>query len=671
MKNLQKRNKQCDASSSCIFDLLSQELIFAILDKLSSNSSDTKSFSLVSKSFHTFESEHRRNLRPLRPEHLTRIISRYPNLTNLDFTLCPRLADAALFSISNAYGTSLRSIDLSRSRFFSCVGLERLVIKCADNLVELDLSNACELGDSAAKAIAGATNLERLRLERCKMVTDIGIGCIAVGCKKLKLISLKWCVSVGDLGIILIALKCKQIRSLDLSYLPITSKCLGTISELQYLEDLVLQGCFAIDDDSLLGIQKGCKSLKTLDLSSCHNVSHVGLSSLTSAADCLQHLTLAYGAPVTVSLAENLQKLYMLQSLKLDGCPVTTSALKAIANSRISLKELSLSKCPGVTDDGLSSLVMKHPNLTKLDITCCRKITYVSLAHITNSCPNLTSLKMESCSLVPKEAFTLIGRCRILQELDLTDNEIDNEGLRSISRCSELLSLKLGICLDITNKGMAYISIGCPKLIELDMYRCMGITNLGIEAIAHRCTNLEMINIAYCKEITDYSLMALSNCSNLNTLECRGCPLITSLGLAAIAMGCRELANLDIKLCCKVNDAGILPLARYSQNLRQIKLSHTSVTDVGLLSLASIRCLQSMTIMHLKALTPSGLAAALLACGGLTKVKLQPIFKSFLPHQLFEHLEARGCKFEWREKVLQAELDPKCWKIQLEDLYQE
>jgi len=36
---------------------------------------------------------------------------------------------------------------------------------------------------------------------------------------------------------------------------------------------------------------------------------------------------------------------------------------------------------------------------------------------------------MELCTLVPREAFGLIGRCHSLEELDLTDNEIDDEGL--------------------------------------------------------------------------------------------------------------------------------------------------------------------------------------------------------------------------------------------------
>ncbi|KDP22812.1 hypothetical protein JCGZ_00399 [Jatropha curcas] len=544
-----------------------------------------------------------------------------------------------------------------------------LALNCK-NLVDIDLSNTTELRDAAAAAVAEAKNLERLWLGRCKLITDMGIGCIAVGCKKLRLISLKWCLGVTDLGVGLIAVKCKEIRSLDLSYLPITNKCLPSILKLQYLEDLVMEGCFGIDDDSLAALQQhGCKTLKTLDVSSCQNITHVGLSSLIDGAGGLEKLILAYGSPVTLPLANSLRKLSALQSVKLDGCMVTSAGLKALGNWCITLRQLSLSKCLGVTDEGLSCIVTKHTELKKLDITCCRKITDVSVARITNSCTNLTSLRMESCTLVSREAFVLIGQwCQLLEELDFTDNEIDDEGLKSISRCSKLSSLKLGICLNISDEGLAYIGRQCMKLTELDLYRSAGITDSGILAIASGCPDLEMINISYCKDITDSSLISLSKCVRLNTFESRGCPLISSLGLSAIAVGCRQLIKLDIKKCHNIDDAGMLPLAHFSQNLKQINLSYSSVMDVGLLSLASISCLQNMTVLHSKGLTPSGLAAALLACGGLTKVKLHASFKSLLPLPLFEHLETRGCVFEWRDKEFQAELDPKCWKLQLEDV---
>lgn len=44
-------------------------------------------------------------------------------------------------------------------------------------------------------------------------------------------------------------------------------------------------------------------------------------------------------------------------------------------------------------------------------------------------------------------------------------------GLKSISRCSKLSVLKLGICLNITDEGLAHVGMCCSKLKELDLYR--------------------------------------------------------------------------------------------------------------------------------------------------------------------------------------------------------
>ncbi|XP_043726348.1 F-box/LRR-repeat protein 3 [Telopea speciosissima] len=662
MKNL--KYMECLDFNS--FDLLTEEIIFAILDFLDENPLDKKSFSLVCKSFYVSEARHRKTLKPLRSELLTTILDRYPSVSHLDLTLCPRITDNSLIVISSVCKSTLRSIDLSRSKCFSHVGLSNLVLNCS-SLVELDLSNGTELTDSAAAAIAEARNLEKLWLVRCKLISDLGIGCIAVGCKKLRLISLKWCLGVTHLGVGLLAIKCKDIRSLDLSYVPITKKCLPSILQLQHLEELVLTGCLGIDDGDLATLKRGCASLQTLNMSCCQNVTHEGLFFLTNGAGSLRQLILAYGSPVTLALAGTLQKFSKLQSIKLDGCLVSTDGLNAIGDSCVSLSELSLSKCSGVTDEGLSSIVTKHKELRKLDITCCRKITHASIASIKTSCTSLTSLRMESCSLVSKEAFVSIGEhCPFLEELDVTDNSIDDEGLKSISRCSNLSSLKIGICLSITDEGLTHVGMCCPKLKELDVYRAMGITDLGIAAIASGCSRLEMINIAYCKDITDHSLRSLSKCSRLNTLEIRGCLHISSSGLSAIAVGCKQLTKLDIKKCYNIDDSGMLPLAHFSQNLRVINLSYCSVTDVGLLALASISCLQSTTILHLKGLTANGLAAALLACGGLTKVKLHSSFRPLLPQPLVEHIEARGCVFQWRDKPFQCEEDARSWKLQVD-----
>ncbi|GAB4860225.1 hypothetical protein Ancab_011704 [Ancistrocladus abbreviatus] len=660
-----KLQKTMENSSLNPFNVLSEEILFSILDCLDNDSLALKSFSLVCKSFHLVESRHRKSLKLLRPDLLPRLLHRYPFLSQLDLSLYPRVDDLLLKKLSSLTKSCLRSINLSRSRFLSNSGLSSLALNCS-NLVEIDLSNATELTDTAVAAISEAKNLERLWLVRCKLVSDIGIGCIAVGCKKLKMISLKWCLRITNLGVGLIAMKCKELRSLDLSFLPISEKCLPPILQLEHLEDLILMGCLGIDDDGLATLKEGCKSMRTLDLSNCQNISHLGLSNLTRGAGFLYQITLPYDFAVTVDVAKCLQSFMHLQCLKLDGCLVTCSAMMAIGNWCASLKELSLSKCSGVTDEGISSVMKKHTELTKLNITCCRKITGVSIDCITSLCISLTSLKMESCDLVSKEAFVLIGqRCQFLEELDVTDDDLDDEGLKSISRCAKLTSLKLGICLSITDEGLTHVGMHCSGLREIDLYRVIGITDVGIASIAHGCPSLEVINVAYCDKITDTSLMSLSKCSRLKAVELRGCTCITSEGIAAIAAGCRQLTILDMKKCFKLNDSAMIPLARYSQNLKQINLSYCSVTDVGLLALASMSRLQNMTILHLVGLTPNGLAAALLACGGLKKVKLHTSFKPLLPQLILSHMEERGCVFQWRDKPFQPQVETHLtgWKL--------
>ena len=204
-----------------LFDHLSKELLYTILDHLNDDPFARKSLSQSCKSFHALEATHRTSLKPRRLEFLLpKTLHRYRSISHLDLTLCPCVDDATLKSLSLAWHSSLRSIDLSKSRLFSHVGLSALAVNCTC-LVEIDLSNRPDLTDLAAKAIAEAVNLERLCLGRCKGITDLGIGCVAVRCSRLRHVGLRWCIRVTDFGVGLIAIKCKEIRSLDLSYLPV------------------------------------------------------------------------------------------------------------------------------------------------------------------------------------------------------------------------------------------------------------------------------------------------------------------------------------------------------------------------------------------------------------------------------------------------------------------
>lgn len=112
-----------------------------------------------------------------------------------------------------------------------------------------------------------------------------------------------------------------------------------------------------------------------------------------------------------------------------------------------------------------------------------------------------------------------------------------------------------------------------PFNVDINVFlfcRSMAISDAGIAAVADGCPALEMINIAYNGKVTDNSLISLSKCLMLKALEIRGCPGVSSIGLSAIAVGCKQLTVLDIKKCFNINDNGMLPLAQFSQNLKQV-----------------------------------------------------------------------------------------------------
>lgn len=218
------KRRRLDLSPPPHLNDLADELLFLILDRAAAHDPRAlKSFSLVSRACHAAESRHRRVLRPFRPDLLPAALARYPAISHLDLSLCPRLPDAALAALPAAPFVS--AVDLSRSRGFGAAGLAALVA-AFPNLTDLDLSNGLDLGDAAAAEVAKARRLQRLSLSRCKRITDMGLGCIAVGCPDLRELSLKWCIGVTHLGLDLLALKCNKLNILDLSYTMVLVPCL-------------------------------------------------------------------------------------------------------------------------------------------------------------------------------------------------------------------------------------------------------------------------------------------------------------------------------------------------------------------------------------------------------------------------------------------------------------
>ncbi|KAL6653739.1 hypothetical protein ACP70R_008663 [Stipagrostis hirtigluma subsp. patula] len=621
---------------------------------------DRKSCRLVSRAFARAEAASRRACRPLRREALPRVLRLFPALASLDLSACAGLDDASLAAaLSGAAGAGaeleLRRVRLARASGVGRRGLEALVAACP-RLEAVDLSHCPAAGDREMAALAAAAGLRDLALDKCLAVTDVGLAKVAVGCPGLERLSIRWCREISDIGVELLAKKCRRLRSVDISYLKVTNESLRSLSTLEKLEDLAMVGCLSIDDDGLQMLRAG-NSLQSIDLSRCDHVTSQGLASLIESQSFLQKINVGHTLhEIDTCFLSKLSTIKeSLTVLRLDGLEVFASTFVAIGDSCKNLVEIGLSKCHGVTDDGISSLVAHCNYLRTIDLTCCHLITDDALAAIAENCRMIECLRLESCPFVSAKGLEQIAAlCSRLKEIDLTDCCVNDTALQHLSRCSELLILKLGLCSSISDKGLAYISSNCGKIEELDLYRCSAITDDGLGAVARGCKKIRMLNLRYCTQITDGGLKHLSALEELTNLELRCLAHITGIGITYIAVGCTCLVELDLKCCYSVDDAGLWALSRYSQNLRQLTISYCQVTGLGLCHLlSSLRCLQELKMVHVSWVSIEGFEMALRAtCGRLKKLKMFGGLRSVISPELIQMLEACGCRVRWVDKPL-------------------
>ncbi|KAK4402160.1 F-box/LRR-repeat protein 3 [Sesamum angolense] len=641
--------------TSSILTLLTDDLLLKILSLLP-HESDRKSFRSTCKTFYRLDSLYRTHIRVLRPEFLPSLLSKLPHIASLDLSVCPSIDDAAvplLLSSSSApiWARRIKRLKLSRCPGLRFQGLETLVRYCV-NLESVDVSYSSGFGDLEAAALSASAGLREVCLDKCLNIGDVGLAKIAVGCPKLERLSLKWCFEITDIGVELLSKKCDQLKHLDISYLKVTSESLRWIGRMERLEILQMVGCGLVDGMGLQYIGKGCPSLQVLDVSRCDKLTPSALSSVIKGHNSLLQLHASYcfsGLPIT--FVDQFKGLKKLKVLRIDGARVSDATLKIISENCKFLTEIWLGKCQGVTDAGIMQLVSGCGNLKVINLTCCGDLSDSAILAISDSCRDLLCLKLECCNLLSEWSLDYIGsRCFLLEEVDLTDCPgINDIGLNYLSKCLGLVSLKLGLCTNVSDKGLSYIALNCRKIRELDLYRCTEIGDDGLAALSCGCKKLQKLILSYCDKVTDRGMECLSSLEELSDLELRGLPNITGTGLRKLAAGCRRLAELDLKSCENIDDSGFWALAYYSRNLRQVNFSGCAVSDVGLcMVMGNLTRLQDAKLVNLMNVSTSGFELALRACcARLKKVKLLASFRRLLSPEVIETLEAKGCRIRW------------------------
>ncbi|CAD7700348.1 unnamed protein product [Ostreobium quekettii] len=358
----------------------------------------------------------------------------------------------------------------------------------------------CDITDQGVGQLVSLVCLEKLGLQRCYRITDASLSTIAL-LPALTDVNLKDCSHISDVGIVRLA-KLTGLAKLMLGntdgfedrFSNEGARVLGTMTNLVALD----VGCSYHMSDS--GVEHLKSLTKLTHLSLPANTSDTTLRSLRSLTG-ISHLRFHGGEEVTNRGLSWLTQLCKLSRLELAP---SNEGLKLIAEVT-RLVSLNLSVWTridrDITIDGIQRLttltnlttlrfslewmtdkgVMVFSALTglkNLNLNGCERITMVGLRWISRL-TRLTDLSLCACGEVAKSFDgQFLGNLQCLTKLALAHNdELTEEGLRTLTRLTNLAALDLRYCTNITRRGLWHLAPlrfltcvefeGCPALRSL------------------------------------------------------------------------------------------------------------------------------------------------------------------------------------------------------------
>nr|XP_049616912.1 NACHT, LRR and PYD domains-containing protein 12 isoform X4 [Syngnathus scovelli] len=501
---------------------------------------------------------------------------------------------------------ALRRCNLSEK---SCEVLAS-VLSLSRTLRQLDLSRN-NLGDDGLEALAAGLakpqcTLQVLRLSHGKLSKKScnALASVLSSCCSLRKLDLSW-NDLGDDGLEALAAGLAKpqctLQVLELENCNLSEKSgealASVLSSSRTLRELDLSHN-DLGDDGLealaAGLAKPQCTLQVLKLLRCDlsKKSCEALASVLSSSRTLRELDLSnndLGDDGLEALAAGLAKSQCtLQVLKLMSCDLSKKSCEALASvlsSSRTLRELDLSH-NDLGDDGLEALAA---GLAKPQCT-------------------LQVLTLESCNLSEKSGEALasvLSSSRTLRKLDLSDNYLGDDGLEALAaglanpQCTlQVLNLMTGDLRKKSCEALASVLSSSRTLRELDLSD-NDLGDDGLEALAAglakpQCT-LQVLKLNSCKlskKSCEALASVLSSSRTLRELDLSWNDLGDD-GLEALAAGLAkpqctlQVLRLDeCKLSKKSCDA-LASVLSSSCSLRKLDLSNNDLGDDGLEALAA------------------------------------------------------------------------------------
>lgn len=273
----------------------------------------------------------------------------------------------------------------------------------------------------------------------------------------------------------------------------------------------------------------------------------------------------------------NLRKLVVMNA--------TEMGLLNVAEECPTLQELELRMC----NDRVLRGIAACQNLQILRLSGAvdgSLVSDVGLTILAQGCKRLMKLELSGCR-GSFEGIRAIGQCCVmLEELTLSDHDMEDGWMLGLPFCENLKSLRLVSCrrIDVLDEEV----LGCcPAVESLNLEKCHLSDKKSWRALFVICQNVREIVVQNCWGLSDEIFTTATALRGVSSLCIEGCSLLTTHGLECVIVSWNQLKSLKVMFCNNIKDEEINPaLSNVFAALKDLKWEPDSRgrlagTDIG------------------------------------------------------------------------------------------
>jgi len=308
-------------------------------------------------------------------------------------------------------------------------------------------------------------------------------------------------------------------------------------SELSLLGDAVAETGIVIQ------LITRCSLLSKISITSRDDISDLILA-LSTSSHQLKELYVKYCQPLTyMDLADLAIGCGMLNTINLEG----TGCLNGDGDTH---EMEGSNKCNCGHNLSFSNLFGQFKNLTEINLFMCRNLHSKGLEKIAEVCENLERLNIDEINYLSDDSInTLIDlRGDRLKMLWIDGESLSDESFSNFEKMVKLKLLSISFADNMGARGLASIA-KLEKLEWLKLRRGAELEPVDFVTAFNegKLKSLLHLDLSECSKIDDAGIISVAkHCPILGTLSLNWCWDVTDVGLACVVNKCKFLINLNL-----------------------------------------------------------------------------------------------------------------------------